>query len=157
MDNLMGLKWPAPATREFRMTVVMLHGDGFETFTEAGLSFPDSPEGHERLQFAMNALPFISAAAESRRSAAVTAYDICVAAGEAMSVPTAKLTDLFAAMFVRDARHRRFLALPVAYTLEHRSEAGIRRAAFPYGFDKHRPFKVITNWSLDPKYLAHWA
>jgi hypothetical protein len=158
-NTLFGLQWPAPAAREIRINVIMLHGDACESFSESSLTFSDDPEGHERAQFAMKALPYISEAADNRRCGSMTSLDICVAAAEEMSAPPKPLTALFSSMFCRDARYPTYLALPVAYTLEHHTEAGIQRAVFPYRKGtKHRHFKVITkSWGFDPKYLRHWA
>jgi hypothetical protein len=158
-NTLFGLQWPAPAAREIRINVIMMHGDAFDTFSESRLTFPDSPEGHETAQFAMKALPCISTvAADNRFSRVMSGYEICVAAAEEMSVPAATLAPLFESMFCQDARYLVYLALPVAYTLEHHTDTGIRRAAFPYGIGKHRHFKVITKSRyIDPKYLRHWA
>jgi hypothetical protein len=160
--TLFGLQWPAPAAREIRINVIMMHGDAYETFSESRLTFTDDPEGHERAQFAMKALPYINAAAGYRRSKAMSGYEICVAAAAAMSVPAATLAPLFKSMFCQDARYpMMYLALPVAYTLEHHTEAGIQRAVFPYGKGKQRHFKLITQGCIfDVKglhYLKPWA
>jgi hypothetical protein len=157
-DTLLGLQWPAPARSEIRLTIIMLHGEGYRVFSESRLTFPDTEEGRARAQFAMAALPYISEATESRiRHLRRDGDKVCAAAAREMNLPEEDLISLFSTIFVEDARYPTYLALPIAYTLEHHTEEGIRRAVFPYRIGKVRHFQVTANLrNFNPVYLRHW-